>query len=50
VKLGELGSLEEWRQGCLKFVVVVVVQEMSVMKSQICVDIYGKCYPTHFVV
>ena len=31
-------------------VVVVVVQEMSVMKSQIYVDIYGKCNPTHVVI
>ena len=30
--------------------VVVVVQEMSVMKSQIYVDIYGKCCPIHFVI
>ena len=47
---GKLGRMAPGMSEVVDVVVVVVVQEMSVMKSQIYVDIYGKCCPTHFVI
>ena len=50
-KLGRMApGMSEVVDVVVVVVVVVVVQEMSVMKSQIYVDIYGKCCPTHFVI